>query len=186
MAFSVAEPRPCFYALARGCNPYTLRYLAYSKLFTMGSTSQPVLSYKDSPLSVTGNVIGILTFVTAILISYATFFFGLRGAARSYQSYATDILQRTLMIRSISDKVSSCERGNSKDLLQNLLQESEAILLQAGSKLEQLEMRDSSSLPRLVGRIKITLLQNNLNTLLADLRLNDSKLCLILLDIILW
>jgi hypothetical protein len=145
-----------------------------------------VLSCKDSPLSIAGNVIGILTFVTAALLAYSAFFSNLKTVPMSLRSYGTEIELRVSMIERISNKLQSLENSDTRQFLDDILNDSMSLVRRAREVMLVLEGWDRdvsrnnwSSWSR---RVKTTLIQREINKLLVDMRFNDSRLCLAMLE----
>ena len=154
----------------------------------MVNNSQPVLSCKDSPLSITGNVIGILTFVTAVLLAYAAFFSNLVTVPMNIHSYATEMRLRSSMIRRISNTLQSLENSGTRQFIDAILDDSMRLVDRAQAVMNNLEEwnRDVSinNLSSWSRRAKVTLIRKKIDKLLVDMRFHDSRLCLAMLDIL--
>ncbi|PVH68876.1 hypothetical protein DL98DRAFT_599142 [Cadophora sp. DSE1049] len=66
---------------------------------------QDVISCSDSPLSVTGNVIGILTFVGAFLVTVQVYFNSMRNAERNIHEMTETLHSRIGEVRHLEKKV---------------------------------------------------------------------------------
>jgi hypothetical protein len=151
----------------------------------MVDASQPILSCKDSPLSITANLIGILTFVAAIYLAYGAFYTERRALSDDYRSYLLELKHRTSVSESISRKLSLFDIGDSEQLqlLGAVLVESRKSQIEAASLLDRLISQPGDShLGRLAGATKSYMARNYLRQQIADMREQDSKLCLCLLE----
>lgn len=90
----------------------------------MHSTS--TISCDDSRLSVAANILAILTFVYAILVSTAFYLHSLHRANEDtyaiFEELAEDVVQRTIEIEAFDSEHSSTEFGHEERVLQNQMQ----------------------------------------------------------------
>lgn len=72
-----------------------------------------VLSCVDSPLSVTGNVIGILTFLGALLITIQVYVNSMRNAERNLAEMMESFQSRIMELQRLGGRLMNQERRNS-------------------------------------------------------------------------
>ena len=103
---------------------------------------QDVLSCGDSPLSITGNVIGILTFAAALLISIQVYVNSMRNADRNILELTETFRSRVDEVRYLDDKLQRRRTGLNDELAQRVsyaMQQAEVPFGEAGALLRRLD-----------------------------------------------
>ncbi|KAI0384270.1 hypothetical protein F5Y04DRAFT_249405 [Hypomontagnella monticulosa] len=117
-----------------------------------------VLSCEDSPLSVTGNIVGILTFVSAILISAQVYFNSMRNADRNIRDLMATFESRYDELVRLERKLRSSHiDGSSSGKFHHTLDGVCATIYEAKALLGQLCDEWSSRRRRMLTRAKFVL-----------------------------
>ena len=131
---------------------------------TSASTAcQHVLSCSDSPLSITGNVIGILTFAGALMISIQIYMNSMRNADRNIFEMTETFRSRVDEVQYLYGKVQrrgSCLDGELAQRVGYAMSRAEVPLKDAVALLHQLQAHRYDRRGRLWARVKFVLTED--------------------------